>query len=230
MIYQTTGKVISTDPSGPEGDTTTWEYDLATRLELHNVYADGKGTVTQMWKEKRNLLAEMLYTRLNGAGNKVERAAGMRTMRRDVRLPAHRRTHSRDNSFRYNDRSELTGAKLGEAPYAYSYDNIGNRITAQEDAEHVTYEANNLNQYTQIDMDGTGFVPEYDADGNQTRARTSTGIWKVQYNGQNRAIRYEDEADSTHVITCMYDSQGRRVTSRIILPAFLIKAMEMTAE
>ena len=28
MIYQTTGKVISTDPSGLEGDTTTWEYDL----------------------------------------------------------------------------------------------------------------------------------------------------------------------------------------------------------
>ena len=28
--------------------------------------------------------------------------------------------------------SQLTGATLGEAPYAYSYDNIGNRITAQE--------------------------------------------------------------------------------------------------
>ena len=110
--------------------------------------------------------------------------------------------------------SQLTGATLGEAPYAYSYDNIGNRITAQEDAQSVTYEANNLNQYTQIDTDGTAFVPEYDADGNQTRIQTVTGIWKVQYNGQNRAIRYEDEADSTHIITCVYDSQGRRVEKK----------------
>ncbi len=45
MIYQTTGKVISTDPSGLKGDTTTWEYDLATGLELRKTYADGKGTV-----------------------------------------------------------------------------------------------------------------------------------------------------------------------------------------
>ena len=121
---------------------------------------------------------------------------------------------SRDDSFRYNDRSELTGATLGEAPYAYAYDNIGNRITAQEDVESVTYAANNLNQYTQIDTDGTAFVPEYDEDGNQTRVRTVTGIWKVRYNGQNRAIRYESEADSTHIITCVYDSQGRRVEKK----------------
>ena len=45
MIYQTTGKVISTDPRGLKGDTTTWEYDLATGLELKKTYADGKGTV-----------------------------------------------------------------------------------------------------------------------------------------------------------------------------------------
>ena len=45
MIYQTTGKVISTDPNGLKGDTTTWEYDLATGLELRKTYADGRGTV-----------------------------------------------------------------------------------------------------------------------------------------------------------------------------------------
>ena len=69
-------------------------------------------------------------------------------------------------------RGNSTALQLGEAPYAYSYDNIGNRITAQEDAESVTYEANNLNQYTQIDTDGTAFVSEYDADGNQMRYST----------------------------------------------------------
>ena len=38
-------QVISTAPSGMESDTTTWEYDLATGLELRKTYADGKGTV-----------------------------------------------------------------------------------------------------------------------------------------------------------------------------------------
>ena len=45
ITYRATGKVISTDPSGLKGDTTTWEYDLATGLELRKTYADGKGTV-----------------------------------------------------------------------------------------------------------------------------------------------------------------------------------------
>ena len=45
LTYRATGKVISTDPSGLEGDTTTWEYDLATGLDLRKTYADGKGTV-----------------------------------------------------------------------------------------------------------------------------------------------------------------------------------------
>ena len=170
-------------------------------------------------KANRDLLAEMLYTRLNSAGKEVEvtrrgyayDALG-RPISRTQDYPQQK--FAREDSFDYNKRSELTGATLGEAPYAYSYDNIGNRITAQEDAESVTYEANNLNQYTQIDTDGTAFVPEYDADGNQTRIQTVTGIWKVQYNGQNRAIRYESEADSTHIITCVYDSQGRRVEKK----------------
>ena len=45
MTYRATGKVISTDPSELKGDTTTWEYDMATGLELRKTYADGKGTV-----------------------------------------------------------------------------------------------------------------------------------------------------------------------------------------
>ncbi len=45
IIRRATDEVISTDPSGLKGDTTTWEYDLATGLELRKTYADGKGTV-----------------------------------------------------------------------------------------------------------------------------------------------------------------------------------------
>ncbi|MFR1530127.1 hypothetical protein [Akkermansia sp.] len=39
---------------------------------------------------------------------------------------------------------------MGTDGYGYSYDNIGNRKTAQELAEELTYTANELNQYTSI--------------------------------------------------------------------------------
>ena len=95
--------------------------------------------------------------------------------------------------------SQLTGALLDENAYAYVYDNIGNRITAQENTAQVTYTTNDLKQYTQIDTNG-----------NQTLIQTSTGIWKVQYNAQNQAIRFENESNGT-VITCDYDYMGRRI-------------------
>ncbi len=46
---------------------------------------------------------------------------------------------ARSDSFSYNGRNELTGAALGAAPYGYSYDNIGNRKTAQEPAGELAY-------------------------------------------------------------------------------------------
>lgn len=53
-------------------------------------------------------------------------------------------------------------------PYGYSYDNIGNRKTAQELAEELAYAANELNQYTRIEESGkTLFVLQYDASGNR---------------------------------------------------------------
>ncbi|WP_343015369.1 hypothetical protein [Akkermansia muciniphila] len=53
-------------------------------------------------------------------------------------------------------------------PRSYSYDNIGNRKTAQELAEELAYAANELNQYTRIEESGkTLFVLQYDASGNR---------------------------------------------------------------
>ena len=74
--------------------------------------------------------------------------------------------------------------------------------------------ANDMNQYTQIDTNGSDFTPEYDADGNQTLIQTETGIWRVTYNVQNRAVRFENESDGT-VITCDYDYMGRRVFKKV---------------
>ena len=104
---------------------------------------------------------------------------------------------------------------MGTAPYGYSYDNIGNRKTAQEIAEELTYTANNLNQYTRIEESGeTPFVPTYDASGNQTLIKTSTGIWTVVYNAANRAVSFTSR-DGNIVVECGYDYQGRRYMKKV---------------
>ena len=121
---------------------------------------------------------------------------------------------ARNDSFGYNDRSELTSATLGTDQYGYSFDNIGNRITAAELADEIAYLANNLNQYTSIEKNTqTPFVPTFDDDGNQLTVQTATGVWNVIYNAENRLITF---TQGTTVIECKYDSQGRRFEKKVI--------------
>jgi RHS repeat-associated protein len=123
----------------------------------------------------------------------------------------------RKGVFTHNDRSELTSATMGDKAFAYDYDNIGNRKTAQEEANDFTYTANALNQYTEITENEVPFTPTFDADGNQTRIKTTTGIWEAVYNALNRPLTFTREnADGTMtVITADYDYMGRRVFKKV---------------
>ena len=47
----------------------------------------------------------------------------------------------------------------------------------------------------------------YDADGNQTLVTTGTGAWQVEYNGENRPVRW---TCGDKVLHMAYDHQGRR--------------------
>ena len=76
--------------------------------------------------------------------------------------------------FIYNSRSELTGDQLRErGSYSYRYDNIGNRKTARELKEEASYNADCLNQYTDITRNTEPFIPTYDANGNHCLLYTS---------------------------------------------------------
>ena len=144
---------------------------------------------------------------------------------------------ARSDSFGYNARSELASATLGSDAYAYAFDYIGNRSTATEAETQFAYTTNELNQYTsrgeaaflplpenpsesdseQSDRNVASpltFSPTYDADGNATLVRTSTGTWSISYNGENRPIRFENAAAQT-VVECAYDSQGRRFEKKV---------------
>ena len=105
----------------------------------------------------------------------------------------------------------VNNAVLSE--YAYQYDDIGNRLSSLDLGTNRTYVANSLNQYTLVgravpSAPQEEFAPQFDEDGNQTLIQTSTGIWSVTYNGENRPVLWE--CGSTN-ITMKFDRMGRRV-------------------
>ena len=100
-------------------------------------------------------------------------------------------------------------------PRSYSYNNIGNRKTAQELAKELTYAANELNQYTRVEESGyQPFATQYDASGNQTLMRMSTGAWTVVYNEANRAVSFTSQEGSI-VVECGYEYQGCRYRKKV---------------
>ena len=81
--------------------------------------------------------------------------------------------------------------------------------------ETTAYTTGPFNQYTAIERgEEAAFEPVHDADGNQTLIRTSTGIWQVAYNAENRPVRFVNESAKT-VVECTYDYMGRRHTRKV---------------
>ena len=186
----------------------SYEYLSGTHL-LQTLTKPNNMSLTLSYETQRDLLTGMSYKRGNtGVASRTYTydAAG-----RPITRNTARNGTTVNDSFGYNNRSELTAATVNNGTYSYNYDNIGNRNTAQEITEEVTnYTANNLNQYTAIG----DFAPTYDAAGNQTLVKTTTGIWTVAYDAENRPVSFTN-AETNTVIECAYDHMGRRATKKV---------------
>ena len=86
------------------------------------------------------------------------------------------------------------------------------RISSLDLGTNRTYTANELNQYSLITnltsdagLQTSEFEPQYDDDGNQTLIQTSTGIWSVTYNGENRPVQWSSGVTN---ITMKFDRMG----------------------
>lgn len=125
---------------------------------------------------------------------------------------AGKRTSKNDEHYFYNARGELTLATnvVTGTEFAYRYDDIGNRLWSREFGTNCTYVANGLNQYTGIVRGGVSERAAFDLDGNQTNVVTATGEWAVEYNGENRPVRWTRTLDGATVLMA-YDRMGRRV-------------------
>ncbi len=125
---------------------------------------------------------------------------------------AGRRVSKNDEHYFYNARGELTLATnvVTGTEFAYRYDDIGNRLWSREFGTNCTYAANGLNQYTDVVRGGVSERTAFDLDGNQTNVVTATGEWAVEYNGENRPVRWTRTSDGATVLMA-YDRMGRRV-------------------
>ena len=197
---------------------------MGRQTNTKDVVHGSSGYAYYVYEAARDVLAQV---RSEFGGETVSQydyttdAAGRRT---EIARSGTAMTEARTDAYGYNARNELTSAaKLGgpgSVPadeYAYQYDDIGNRITSTDLGTNRTYTANGLNQYTLISnlCDSVtlcdDFVPQYDLDGNQTLVKTSTGVWQVSYNGENRPVSWT--CGTTNIVMA-YDRMGRRVLSR----------------
>ena len=94
----------------------------------------------------------------------------------------------------------------------------GFALSQEKTVEITDYQANALNQYAMLSVDDiTDFIPPYDAAGNQTRVKTSTGIWSISYDAENRPTDFTSQAVDGSITTvhCEYDYMGRRTTKMV---------------
>ena len=210
--YGSDGRIASAGfLHGGEEKVFSYEYLAGTHL-LEKLTMPNDMSLTQSYEIQRDLLTGMAYHR--DTTLVANRQYSYDTLGRPTARNTSRQGTVKNDSFGYNNRIELITATVGGNNYAYGYDNIGNRAAAVEDSSGVAsrteYTANELNQYTAVG-DST---PTFDADGNQTLVKTTTGIWSVTYDAENRPVNFTN-AETNTVIECAHDSMGRRATKKV---------------
>ena len=216
LSYDGKGRLSTLTAEGME-TPFSWTYCEQGGLVEQLAYPNGM-TRVNTYENSRDLLSVIDYRR-PGSANPPARheydydALGRPTRRRDTWNTAAPKT---TRLFTYNSRGELVGDQLRPGGrFGYQYDNIGNRKEAFEFGSTTDYETDELNRYAGIAGNGgEAFTPQYDADGNQTLVKTSTGIWTVTYNAENRPVKFESEDGGT-TVECAYDYMGRRFEKKV---------------
>ena len=199
---------------GGEAKVFGYQYLNGSHL-LHKLTKPNGMTLTQDYEATRDLLIGMAYHR--GSTLVVQRTYTYDIFGRPTARNTARQGAIVNDTFTHNNRSELVGAQVNGKDYEYVYDNIGNRQSSMEDNTAVLYDTNELNQYASVSENGAAaFEAQFDADGNQSLIRTSTGIWNTVYNAENRPVSFTN-SESNMVVECAYDSMGRRTYKKVLV-------------
>ena len=121
-------------------------------------------------------------------------------------------TKDGEYAYTYDDLYRLTDSNTPDIPdlsdEAFTYDPVGNRLTASDTIGHWTYNGNN-----ELESRGsTGY--DYDANGNLTQKTVNGSVTRFFYNIENRLIRVED-GSGTIIAQYGYDPFGRRIWKEV---------------
>jgi RHS repeat-associated protein len=221
--YDTFGRLNQVAVDGISGEFT---YGYLEGSHLQKTLAMPNGvTRTFGYESSRDLLTIIVHS--NATDRLVQRDFtfdGLGRLENRTLFRANE-TPATPDAFGYNLRSELTNAVIGANAFAYNFDPIGNRLASTEFGTNTAYTASALNQYTSINPINPvnpveNFNPEFDADGNQTLLKTTTGIWHVCYNAENRPVIFSND---TTVVSMSYDYMGRRFEYKEIVNSVITR-------
>lgn len=215
LDYNQKGGIIRMNLEGLD-TPFTWEYDNTSGFLKQLVYPNGM-IRKNIHHPNLNLLTVIDYEEPENGEAVTSHEYQYDTLKNpmQVRDSWDIGTAPTTRDFTYNNRGELINQRIQQGgSFAYQYDNIGNRKTARELEEEISYTAGSLNQYSDVIRNGAAFAPIYDADGNQTRIKTSTGIWEVIYDANDRPVSFTS-GDGRTVISCGYDYEGHRFEKKV---------------
>ncbi|MEO0510679.1 MAG: RHS repeat-associated core domain-containing protein [Verrucomicrobiota bacterium] len=201
--YENTGR-LSTVSDG----TDTFTYTYLTNSNLLASCTAPQHTVTHSYEANRDLMT-LVDNQASGSslsGYSYTHDALGRRISRQQSGSAYAQANT--DTFSYNTRSEVEGSSndlltATEFASTYSYDQIGNRLSASGGvlgAGNASYTSNALNQYATI----SSINPVHDDDGNLT----DNGTWTYSWDNENRLVT---ATDGSTTINFLYDYQGRLV-------------------
>ncbi len=216
--YDNTGRLSNvTSPAG------TFTYSYLANSSLIASVTGPVHTVTNTWEPNRDVL-DVKDNRIPSTSIPISRfdyqvnAINQRTQVQTTgsAFPS----QPADWNWGYDPLGQVTSADSPDDDFdrAYTYDLIGNRKKSADGAlvttgaSYTVYDANNLNQYSQISVPSVqSVVPIHDQDGNATSyplpVAPATNA-ALAYDGENRLITVTTGSTTA---TYKYDSQSRRI-------------------
>lgn len=224
LAYDQANRLLTASPD-TEHPPFTWAYDAASGLPASLDYPNPL-TKRITWHPQLDLVTHLDYWRPNSTNSPAKHEydydpLGRPTQKRDYWNTA---APGRKHDYTYNQRGELMADLMtpGNA-LTYAFDNIGNREQTSDQGQK-TYQSNALNQYTDITQAEVSFLPVYDANGNQTQLKTSTGEWTLTWNAEDRPVTFTSQ-EAQLVVSCLYDDMGRRVEKTVLSQGTFIRKL-----
>ena len=206
--------------AGPDGTTYTYRYDAGNRLVGVSIPGEGEiGFADYKWRRpqtvrypggsvNRFVFDEQLRTKSVTLSDPAGKALSSQSYERDAVGNLTKRSDGKYGvtTYAYDPTYQLTGV---DAPgdnhdEAYTYDPVGNRLTANGVSGSWTY--NNDNAL--LSYGNTSFT--YDANGSMTRKTEGADSTVYVYNLENRLSEVR-AGDGASIATYYYDPFGKRL-------------------